>query len=121
MTSDEGLNEKGSPMKMPASRFWLSLAVCLLAMTALGDTNSPLPRLFSDLVQRYATGDTNVHNPLEGTEGPKVLTTGDLNRDGLADLVAGNLDGSISVLLGSRDGTLGGQILIPATGVLSNS
>jgi hypothetical protein len=65
-------------------------------MTALGDTSSPLPRLFSDLVQRYATGDTNAHNPLEGTEGPKVLATGDLNRDGLADLVSGNLDGSIS-------------------------
>ena len=106
---------------MPASRFWIGLAVCLFAMTALGDTNSPLPRLFSDLVQRYATGDTNVHNPLEGTEGPKVLATGDLNRDGLADLVAGNLDGSISVLLGSRESALGDQILMPATGVLSNS
>ncbi len=78
-------------------------------------------RLFPDVTQRFPTGDPAARNPIAGTEGPKTLVAVDLNADGLADVVAGNLDGSISVLLGRSNNTLADQILVPATGLLSNS
>ena len=97
------------------------LAAMLIWGGGAGGLNAATPRLFPDLSFRYPVGDTNAANPLEGTEGPKVLATGDFNGDGLADVVSGNLDGSISVLLGRLDGRLSDQILAPATNLLANS
>src|SRR5262245_23090608 len=88
---------------------------------------SPVPagaaptRLFPDVALRFPVGDPNAHNPISNTEGPKTLAAADLDGDGLADVIAGNLDGSISVLPGRSDGLLAPQVLIPATGLLSNS
>src|ERR1044071_2925523 len=76
-------------------------------------------RLFPDIAPRTPTGDPGATNPISITEGPKTLATGDLNGDGLADVVSGNLDGSISVLMGRRNDTLlSTQILTRATGLL---
>ena len=62
--------------------------------------------IFSQLSNRYRVGDPNAENPVSWTDGPKCLTAGDLNADGLSDLVVGNLDGSISVLLADGNNAL---------------
>src|SRR5512144_1849 len=81
-----------------------------------------LPRYhFPDIAVRLRVGDTNAVNPISDTEGPKALATADMNGDGLADVVAANLDGSISVLLGTTNTLLSPQILTPAQGLLTNS
>lgn len=99
--------------------------VCLAAGLAVSSWSSALEaaeaRLFPDLVLRYPVGDTNALNPLRFTEGPKCITTGDLNGDGLADIITGNLDGSVSVLLAKAQGGMQDQILTPATGLLESN
>jgi hypothetical protein len=87
----------------------------------LAELNAAAPRLFPDVALRFPVGDPSARNPINNTEGPKTLASGDLNGDGYADIVAGNLDGSISVLLGRPTNVLSAQILTPATGLLSNS
>src|SRR5690242_7606246 len=77
------------------------------------------PRLFPDLIDRYKVGDTGATNPISNTEGPKTVIAADLNGDGLADVISGNLDGSLSVLLGKTNG-LSQQLLVPAEGLLAN-
>jgi len=105
---------------MKTCRFLLAVVI-LSAHFALTDAAEPPPRLFPDIALRFPVGDPDADNPISDTEGPKTLAAGDLNGDGRADVVAGNLDGSISVLLGQTNFTLGPQILIPASGLLSNS
>jgi len=107
-------------MKTRKARLFAGLAMGLTASSFLGVLNATPPRLFPDLVERYSVGDTNAQNPLAATEGPKTLTVADLNGDGRADVISGNLDGSVSVLL-AHPGGLQDQILCPAAGVLSNS
>ena len=108
-------------MKTNRWQILVQLAAFLVWGGVPGCLDAAAPRLFPDLSFRYPVGDTNAVNPLEGTEGPKVLATGDLNGDGLADVVSGNLDGSISVLLGRLDGRLSDQILAPATNLLTSN
>lgn len=71
---------------------------------------------FSQLSSRTSTGDPQRRNPISNTEGPKCITSGDLNADGLADMVVGNLDGSVSVLLADGDEAVQEQILCDAGG-----
>jgi hypothetical protein len=99
----------------------LGLALLLAPGRSESCAGEVQPRLFHDLVQRYPVGDPQADNPLRETEGPKALAAGDLNQDGRADIICGNLDGSISVLLGLPEGALSEQIIHPATGILSNS
>ncbi len=105
---------------MNRSKFLLALVICLAANGFRGALAAEPARLFPDLIQRSYVGDTNAHNPISFTEGPKTLIAADLNGDGHADVIGGNLDGSISVLLGRTNG-LQDQILCPASGVLSQS
>jgi hypothetical protein len=99
----------------------LALIVCLVWSFSAGLLPAASPRLFPDITLRYPVGDPQAANPIAATEGPKTLAAADMNGDGLADVIAGNLDGSISVLLGRTNGTLQDQILVLASGVLSNS
>ena len=72
--------------------------------------------LFPQLASRDPVGDPVAVNPLEDREGPKTLAAGDLNGDGLNDIVTGNLDGSVSVLLSRPGGGMAEQILCGAGG-----
>jgi hypothetical protein len=114
----ENSSKKGPVMKVQGLNLSLG-SVCLALMICLAHSSAAAPRLFPDLALRYPVGDTNAHNPIASTEGPKTLAAADLNGDGLADIIVGNLDGSLSVLLGQTNGTLQNQILVPATGLLS--
>src|SRR5688572_17526932 len=76
---------------------------------------------FPDIATRFPVGDTNAANPIAETEGPKALASADMNLDGLPDVIAANLDGSISVLLATTNDFLSTQILTPARGILTNS
>src|SRR5688500_5154473 len=96
--------------------------VCLLGVLVFSVSTSlrgadPAPRLFPDVAIRFPVGDPNGENPIADTEGPKKLAAADMNGDGLADVIVGNLDGSISVLLGRRTNSLSAEILTPATGL----
>jgi len=89
-----------------------SVILCVLVLLGVAAD----AQLFSQLSNRYRVGDPNVANPLSWTEGPKCLTAGDLNADGLSDLITGNLDGSISVLLADGNNALQPQTFYPAGG-----
>src|SRR5687767_10574738 len=102
--------------------FLLGFIAALFATGFFADLHAASgPRLFPDVALRFPVGDPAARNPIRNTEGPKTLASGDMNGDGYADVVAGNLDGSISVLLGRPTNVLSAQILTPATGLLSNS
>jgi len=77
-----------------------TVAVGLLLVVGLAARAADAARLYPDVALRYAVGDPQARNPINITEGPKTLAAADMNGDGLADVVAGNLDGSVSVLLG---------------------
>ncbi|MBI5385322.1 MAG: VCBS repeat-containing protein [Verrucomicrobia bacterium] len=100
---------------------WHSLFVLLFSIFIHSALPAQTPRLFPDFLARYPAGDTNASNPISATEGPKTLVAADLNGDGRADVIAGNLDGSISVLLGQTNRTLSEQILQPATNFLARA
>ncbi len=96
----------------------IALCSCVGALLAA----DPSPRfVFPDIATRFPVGDTNAPNPISDTEGPKALASADMNRDGLPDVIVGNLDGSISVLLANTNEFLSPQILTPARGILTNS
>ena len=113
------------PSSIPGRRLRSSVPALLaflglLVFSSAGWAPAAYPRLFPDLIDRYTVGDTNALNPISNTEGPKTVIAADLNQDGLADVISGNLDGSISVLLGQTNG-LSTQFLVPASGGLTNS
>ncbi|MFN0130873.1 MAG: FG-GAP-like repeat-containing protein [Verrucomicrobiales bacterium] len=55
----------------------------------------------------------------DGEEGPKTISHADLNGDGEADLVVGNLDGTVTVLIARGGGAFSApQHLLPLTGEL---
>ena len=91
---------------------------CVCALLA---ADPPQHFVFPDIATRFPVGDTNAPNPISDTEGPKALASADMNRDGLPDIIAANLDGSISVLLANTNEFLSPQILTPARGILTNS
>src|SRR5687768_7313450 len=97
------------------------LAFILLCLVLPVTSESAERPLFPDLALRWHVGDAASRNPISITEGPKTLGTADFNGDDLADVVAGNLDGSISVLLGNATNGLSPQILTPATNLLASS
>jgi hypothetical protein len=107
-------------MRISIFGWWVALVAALLAAPP-GDGLAAGPRLFPDLTLRFPVGDPDAENPISDTEGPKTLVAADMNGDGLADVIAGNLDGSLSVLLGRTNGTLAPQLLVPASGLLSNA
>jgi hypothetical protein len=103
-------------------RLEIGFATVLLIVGELPARGADGARLYPDVALRYSVGDPQARNPINNTEGPKTLAAGDMNGDGLADVVAGNLDGSVSVLLGRpTTNGLSEQILTRATGILSNS
>src|SRR5687767_692371 len=103
-------------------RHFATLAAGLLLVAGTAARAADGARLYPDVALRYAAGDPQARNPINITEGPKTLAAADMNGDGLADVVAGNLDGSVSVLLGRpTTNGLSQQILTRATGILSNS
>src|SRR5690242_12029086 len=90
-----------SPSSIPGRRLRSSVPalvafLCLLTLGSVAGAPAAYPRLFPDLIDRYTVGDTNASNPISNTEGPKTVIAADLNQDGLADVISGNLDGSIS-------------------------
>jgi hypothetical protein len=102
-------------------KYLLGLISAAVLLLYAAPADAALKRLFPDVALRFPVGDPLAENPIADTEGPKTLAGADLDGDGLADVIAGNLDGSISVLLGRTNHVLAPQILIPATGLLSNS
>ena len=106
-------------MKLLSTRRTVVAILMGLAWLGAPSLNAGTNRLFYDFFLRYAVGDTRAENPLDGTEGPKAMASADLNQDGCADLIVGNLDGSLSVLLGQTNGGLQTQILIPANLLMS--
>lgn len=99
--------------------FLLSILFACHVVVA-GDSNVVFH--FPDIAVRFRVGDTNAANPISDTEGPKALASADMNSDGLPDVIAANLDGSVSVLLGTTNAALlSQQILTPARGILTNS
>jgi hypothetical protein len=97
-----------------------AIVTVLCVWTTLA-ADPPSRFVFPDIATRFPVGDTNAPNPISDTEGPKALASADMNRDGLPDVIAANLDGSISVLLASTNELLSPQILTPARGILTNS
>ena len=96
----------------PSSRAhqWLSVPL-VLALTACLQAS-----LFPQLRGGHPVGDPNKANPLGNTEGPKCTACGDLNEDGRADVITGNLDGSVSVLLADGKNGVHEQALYWAAG-----
>lgn len=93
------------------------LAFCLLGLTsALSLSAEAREPLFPQLGLRYAIGDPNRTNPISDTEGPKCVACADLNADGLADVITGNLDGTVSVLLANGGNAVHEQALFEAGG-----
>ena len=100
----------------------LSLAIRgTLFILAIASTATSRAQLFQPLSNRHPVGDPNADSPIDSRQGPKHLTAGDLDNDGLDDIITANLDGSVSVLLGQGDGKVGEQILVPARGLLAGS
>ena len=78
----------------------LALAGLLAGITTLPAQVLNNLQSFSD---RVPVGDPlTVAN--DGAEGPKGIATADFNGDGKPDLAAGNLDGTITVLIGQGGG-----------------
>jgi len=103
---------------LPIISIPLLLTLSLLRFVPSGCSEEEYPRVYPDLLLRYAVGDTMASNPIANNEGPKTLVAIDLNHDGLDDVIAGNLDGSLSVLLGQTNNSLSEQILHRATNLL---
>jgi len=102
---------------MKALFLWICVVFCQASFAA-----EDAPRFrFPDIAARFRVGDTNAVNPISDTEGPKALASADMNGDGLPDIIAANLDGSISILLAETNRFLSPQILTPARGLLTNS
>src|SRR3954471_22359678 len=102
---------------MKALFLWICVVFCEASFAA-----EDAPRFrFPDIAARFRVGDTNAVNPISDTEGPKALASADMNGDGLPDIIAANLDGSISILLAETNRFLSPQILTPARGLLTNS
>ena len=76
----------------------------LLATPAL--IHAQVVSSLESLSDRIPVGDPAVA-AVDDNEGPKALTTADLNGDGVADLAVANLDGTVTLLLGSEGGGFG--------------
>ena len=89
--------------------------IAVLAFGFLFTLAAPLRAQLFDSLQAFGSrldaGDPSVESTWEwGKEGPKGLASGDFNGDGLPDIAASNLDGTVTVYLNGADGEFSAPI-----------
>jgi Flp pilus assembly secretin CpaC len=88
----------------------------------LGLLSSNLNPASTALAAALLSGLTLPRTDFDTGKGPISVAIADFNKDGHPDLVVANqMDGTISVLLGNGDGTFGTQTVIPIPGVIAGT
>ena len=80
-----------------------TLAVAALFSVTVSTAQTEIVSSIESLSERIPVGDPTVH-AIDRKEGPKAITTSDLDGDGQADLAVANLDGTVTLLFGVEGG-----------------